>query len=248
MAGSRAGPHHGGALLGGRQLAGFRIEAKDENPVQTLVRNHHESARRIENDLMRMGTGLLQPVRPGRTLQGDQLHSLSQRSVRPCRQHRDIARGVIGHQHEPAARIDRRMHAVAAAGLRPGSAASAARFRDPPRRPRHTFHRRARNRDSAGPAHSQERRIDQSAGELHVVPAARLRIHAVDVDAVAASIALRGGIAPYVCVNHRSCAVRRRGLPGCSRPAAATAAVSRARRVGSCKLPRSINRLSSAPP
>ncbi len=114
MARARSGAGDGGPLLGGREFAGGGVETENEDAIEPLVRHDHRAAAGVEHHVMRMRTGLLDPVRAGLPGQGDHLRRIGQAAVRADRQDGHAAGTIIGHDQEPAAGIDRLMHGVAA--------------------------------------------------------------------------------------------------------------------------------------
>src|ERR1035438_10855028 len=55
---------------------------------------------------MRMGTKLLDAMGAGLPGKGDDLHGVGERTIRPDRQYRYVARAVVGHHQKAAAGID----------------------------------------------------------------------------------------------------------------------------------------------
>src|SRR5215813_2259939 len=115
VAGTGAGPRLYRAQVGRRESAGCGVEAKYEDPVEPLVRHQHEATRRVEHDIVRMGTRLLDLVRTGVARQLHQLMLVPERSVRRDRQNCNASTRIIGHDKEFTRRVDGLSHAVLAA-------------------------------------------------------------------------------------------------------------------------------------
>src|SRR6266567_8241248 len=115
MPGTSAWTRLDGIRLGWGKPAARRIEAEHEDAIEPLVRNQHEASGGIEYDVVGMRARLLGLVRAGFARQRHELMLILQRPVRRDRQHRDAAAGVIGHDQELAAGVDRLADAVLAA-------------------------------------------------------------------------------------------------------------------------------------
>ena len=198
MAGTctRAGLH---AIRFGRGKPAARgVEAEHEHAIEPLVGDEHETAGRIEHDIVRMRARLLGLVRAGLARQVQELMLILERSVRSDGQHRDAAAGVIGHDQELAAGVDRLAHAVFSSRGGPIEQLGPAGL--------------AIEREGAGrvavpvnaieealiAAHGEVGRVDEVADVLDVGPRAAGGIGTIDVDAVAARLALDGRERPYV--------------------------------------------------
>ena len=201
VAGTGSGARFHCRRLGRAQLAAGRIETENEHAVEAFVRHQHEAAGRIENDVMRVRTGLLFGVRPRLALQADQLNLVREPAVLPHGEHRDAARGVVADHHEPAARVRRQVHPVGVAGFGTVQESKESGFR---------VHREGRGigfvavdgvEKSLVSAEDQKGRVDQVSNVLNVAPGARLPVHAVDMDAVTVRVPLPGCIAAGVGEN-----------------------------------------------
>src|SRR5262249_50995655 len=169
-----------------------RVEAKDEDPVNTLIGHSNEPTAWIKHSVVGMRARLLFTIRARLAGQVDQITARPQVSVLLDRHHADRAGAVISGDDPAASRIDRQMPRVLATTGLP------VERRDSPvllvdRICTDLFEVGMHRIEKAlRPVERQEGRVDDLE-ELLVAPGARGRVHSVDVDAATMPFALRGG-------------------------------------------------------
>ncbi|MHC2621334.1 hypothetical protein ACVIW2_003366 [Bradyrhizobium huanghuaihaiense] len=147
---------------------------------------------------MRLGKGLLDAMWPNLAFQLDEIDHGSERAVLVSRQQRKRGGDVIGHHHEPVARVDGEMDGILSfRALAVDHRELAARRID----------RHRRNvaeiamycvEEATRPIEGEERRIDEVTQQLDVLPGARCIVHRIDVEPVAAGVAFLRGARPDI--------------------------------------------------
>jgi len=184
-----------------QEFAALRVELVDERPVEPLVRHGDEPAGGIEGGVVRVRAGLLDGVRAGHACLRHHVVERRERPVRVDRQggHRPVH--VARNDEEAVARVDRQMHRVPAAAILAIEEGQLTRL---------PVNRKGADRaeivaavdtveDAPAGVERQERRVGDAREELHALPRAGLGIHPVDLNTLAASLAVRRCVAANIC-------------------------------------------------
>ena len=213
--GARAARHRGRRRR--HQFAARGVEREHVGRVEALVGHDEEALARIEHHVVRTRVRLLGAMRPRLSRQRRQIGDRPERAVGLDRQHGYRARAVIRADHVFVVRIDAEPHAVPALRvLRAERAELACRLVDAKCRDHFAVAVR-RIEEALIAVERQPRRIVGRLHQLHLAPGT-VGVDAVHSDALAAAVALLGGVAADVGVlrqrpaaRHRSAACSSRG-------------------------------------
>ena len=189
------------------ELALRCVELEDEDLVEALVGDDDEAAGAVEGLVVRVRARLLGPVRPGSARQRDQIGERSQGSVRSDGKDGHRARAVVRADQELVRRVHGDAHTVLAPGRLLAQHLQLAGGPVDRQRGDHLAVAVRRIEDALLLIQGQPRRIDEILDELHVRPDPRGPVHRVDVDALAAGVALLRGVAPDVDEHRASLAL-----------------------------------------
>ena len=171
------------------------LKTKNERPIEPLIRNHNEAAARVENNRMRMRLSLMHRIRPGCALQRERLAHRQYAPIPIDWHHRHSTGPVICHHQMPFGGIQCRVHGICAAAiLLVKQRQSTGRTID------------AERTDQASPAmhrpqpcprsvYRKQRRVFQPTDILQMGPSTIAGVDTIDIDAVAAPVAIRRGVA-----------------------------------------------------
>src|SRR5262249_20092508 len=123
-------------------------------------------------------------MRPGLPFQLKKLNLILQRAVGLHGQHRYAARSIVRNNHESAARVNRLMHAVVAAGCSPFEWHQKTRLLVDRERRRVRCIAVDGVKKALISADNKKRWIEQIAEPLDVAPGSCFRIHPVDMNSI----------------------------------------------------------------